>query len=464
MKKKQSTKTSVEYDKSFLKQIRANVDNAYFLEVLYYYVRRALIVNDYNLRLVDGFDLNGRFLGYNQKIEFSNKFDTPVKSLGLAMSIRAFMHDKNYINDCYSNRLLFYDLDSPFISWEAHRAIMDCIEDDDFRLLYEMICSYKTKRWLTDEQKEIFKNNTIRPEYRNVVKFLQTIAENPDYQGEAVIKNNAFLYDSFEEYVVPKTVEYIGNTAFAYCENLKKITFEGKALLGKFPIIECNNLQSIIVPTDYVSYYKTCLPIYKNIIHDGNKPIQDYGEDLTLPEIDEEKFWHTLDKKATSYKIFWIMAITDIYYDQYQKTIPYKNILAKMVALAWKHLDAGKKRVNYSDQLGKYINKLKPLLGFDDNTNEIEVENTIIEKFEDSDINAIIKPLLKKVPYRFLSPWIPFTTDRDVVLKSNDKLIHCLYELNQEYICIKSEWLDFLKDNRERIQEFIINDLKEYIK
>lgn len=273
MKKKQLTKTYVDFENRFLKQIRANANNAYFFEVLYYYVRRALIKCNYNLREVDSFYINGKFLGYKLEILISDIYNTPVKSLSLAMSIRAFMLDKNYINDCYDNRLLFYELD--FIPWKTHRAIMECIKDEDFRLLYEMVCSYKTNRRLTDEQKESFESNTIKPEYLNVEKHFHSLAEDPEYHGKTVIKNNAFLYDSFEEYVVPQTVEYIGNTAFAYCENLKKITFVSKLLFGKFPIIECNNLKSIIVPTDLVSYYKTCLPKYKDIISDGSNPISD---------------------------------------------------------------------------------------------------------------------------------------------------------------------------------------------
>lgn len=35
-----------------------------------------------------------------------------------------------------------------------------------------------------------------------------------------------------------------------------------------FPIIECTQLEQIIVPADLLSYYQDCLPYYKDIINE----------------------------------------------------------------------------------------------------------------------------------------------------------------------------------------------------
>ena len=146
-----STKMSASYGNSLLKLLKSKSDDKYFLEVLYYYIRRALIKYDYNLSDVDGFDLNGRFFGFKQEVLLSDIYNSPMKSLGLAMSIRAFMLDVNYLDKCYDDRLLFFDLNSNLISWYAHRAIMDFITDDDFRLLYEMALSYRETYHFTNE-------------------------------------------------------------------------------------------------------------------------------------------------------------------------------------------------------------------------------------------------------------------------------------------------------------------------
>ena len=55
MKEKRSTKTYAENGSKFLKLLKANADDSYFLEVIYYYVRRSLAVCDFNLKDCDGF-------------------------------------------------------------------------------------------------------------------------------------------------------------------------------------------------------------------------------------------------------------------------------------------------------------------------------------------------------------------------------------------------------------------------
>ena len=82
--------------------------------------------------------INGRYFGYKDEISFSKLYNNTLSSLGLVMSIRAIMLDRDYIKNCYDDDLLFYDLDSSVITWNSHRAIMECINDDDFRQIYQM--------------------------------------------------------------------------------------------------------------------------------------------------------------------------------------------------------------------------------------------------------------------------------------------------------------------------------------
>ena len=299
MKEKKSTKTFVEVDNSFVKQLKVHADDTYFLEILYYYVCRALIVYNYNLSGVDGIVINGRFMGSKMKVLFSPIFDTIVKSLSLAMSIRAIILNKEHLNKCYNDRLLFYDIEKGFLSWDSHQIIMECIKDDNFRLLYEMIVSYKNDSLLTDDQKAKFNEANIRPEYRNQEKYLKSIANDPTYDGKSVIKNNEYLYAEFEEFEVPKEVDYIGDTAFAYCRNLNTLTFTRKVMFGHFPIIECNELKHIGVPKDLIDYFKQELPYYKDIITDEitvddeqkaiETPVNDVKDDIVEQNLEEKK-------------------------------------------------------------------------------------------------------------------------------------------------------------------------------
>ena len=84
-----------------------------------------------------------------------------------------------------------------------------------------------------------------------------------------VIGNNAFLEAQIKKYVITKDIEYVGDTAFSYCENLETLEFEDKVMFGTFPIIECLKLTRIIVPSPLLDYYKEELQYYENIISDN---------------------------------------------------------------------------------------------------------------------------------------------------------------------------------------------------
>lgn len=454
MKEKRSTKTYVDFENKFFKLLKTNADNSYFLEVLYYYVRRALSAEAFNLHNIDGFNVNGRFFGYKQEILFSSIYNTVLKSIGLALSLRAIILNKDNLKYCYDNRLLFYDFDNQFISWNNHRIIMECIDDEDFKQLYEMVLTYKKNHLITDDQKETFAIHTIRPEYRNFDAYLKVLASDQDYNGKSVIKDNEYLYSDIENFVVPEDVDYIGNTAFAFCNHLRVLTFTRKVLFGYFPIIECNSLQKIIVPTELIAYYKEQLPYYKNMIVDNDQTIT----------IDIEPLQHVFDKKVTSYKYFWFWAILEISYKRKKNSISYMHILAKMIALAWDYVYVYGYNLGVRDQFSKYMDILKEKLYLKNNSKEKEVEERILEFYKLMDLDQLLSPLLKNVPYRFLSPWIPFTSIDEVTAKSNEPDATCLYALKEDFLLINSQWFDYICDHYDDIKVFIKGELTSYLK
>ena len=72
-------------------------------------------------------------------------------------------------------------------------------------------------------------------------------------------------------------------------------------------------------------------------------------------------------------------------------------------------------------------------------------------------------PLLKNVPYRFLSPWIPFTTNDEVMEISRKPENSCLYEIYNGHITIKDIWRDYLIDHYDEITLFIDLSLRTYL-
>ena len=484
MKKEKSIKTYVNTEKSLYKQIKDNISDPYFLDVLYYHVRLALIDRNFNLSEIDIIAISGKYLGYDIEVWLNGKYNNVLMSLNLVLSLRSIIINSEYFKLAYNDYLIFNQLNKDYLSWDIHRVIMENLVDKDFATIYKMIVSYKNDRVIPEELKKQFKENTVKPEYHHLEEFCKILAAREDYHGKTVIKNNAYLYSDIEEFVVNKRVDYIGNTAFAYCENLRKIEFEGKVLFGYFPIIECMNLKQIIVPTDLIAYYKAKLPYYHKIISDkenlfeepvAKEDVQDIkiehvyvdvpsADPYIETEVEVDEPEETMDFSvigkvffffSTTYKFFWFLAILQIYNETKNGTITYKNILIKIVSCAWKYVFIKSSVFPQIDQLPVYLKTVKDTLELKNTIGKGVIEGRTKRYFDTLGVGETLSPLLKNVPYRFLSPWIPFTDYNDVIEKSNNPDIMCPYSLHEDYIEINPIWGKYFLDNYNNLTQFV---------
>ena len=100
MARMKSIKTFADNDCNLYNLIKANGKNSYFMEVLYYYVRRSLVEAEFDLSEYDGFNINGKYLGYKLEVNFGGAFNNVIQSLSFALSVRALMLNPTYI--CHS--------------------------------------------------------------------------------------------------------------------------------------------------------------------------------------------------------------------------------------------------------------------------------------------------------------------------------------------------------------------------
>lgn len=356
-----------------------------------------------------------------------------------------------------------------------------------------MILYLKENRELSDELIDEFREKTIRPEYKYFEFFCRLKASDPLYKGKTILKHHAYLNADFQTFEVPECVDYIGDTAFAYCNNLETLVFTRKAQLGHFPIIECNNLKRIVVPTDLLDYYKEALPYYRNIITDKEIEIEDSNEEEKVYDLEIEHIYvgvpsadsyieteveadeakkstdysiirNVFDKKATSYKFFWFLAILKLYKEKGNDNINFKDILIKMVSSAWKYVFVEDSVFPKIDQIPITLSKVGEKCALSRSANEKDIEYSVLEYYNTLNLDSLLTPLLKNVPYRFLSPWIPFTDNADVVEKSNAPSTHCLYALIEDGIKINPLWSDYLLDNYDKLIQFVERELRSYIK
>ena len=92
------------------------------------------------------------------------------------------------------------------------------------------------------------------------------------------------------------------------------------------------------------------------------------------------------------------------------------------------------------------------------------VEAYLSQHYDSKGIRNILEPLLKNVPYRLLSPWIQYTTNEEVVEKSNFKGYSCLYALRDDKIVLNKEWWEYIRVRYSKISESTERSFVEYLR
>jgi hypothetical protein len=465
--------------------IKDSVEDEYTMNVFYSIVKRSFVDNDFSLSNVSSFYIDGRFLGEALDITSRVRYKTVQHALAFMLSVRLIMNEHHLTNWCEDDYLLLSPRTSESFQWVDYISIiLDNWGDEEVKMLYSMLekCHYDEQ--FSVDEKECFEQSILVPEYKNELVFYKSVAEKTVGVANNVIGNNTFLDSDIEEYVITKDVEYVGDTAFAYCENLETLEFEDKVLLGIFPIIECPKLKRIVVPTSLVDYYKENLSFYNKLICDKKgfiptveqekeeETIQDVSgvdtpreenEEVTIP-VDTSKLYKVFDKKATSYKYFWFLAIVSLTKEKDSLVLSYKDIIIRMAAMAWPIVFEYEIDLGRIDRLTAYLEEIVRKTSLIKTASSNVVNSYLSQHYASQGIEQILSPLLKNVPYRFLSPWISYTTDADVIEKSQAKGFNGMYALYPKNITLNKEWWDYIQSNYDDVCDFAIQSFKSYVK
>ena len=477
--------------------VQNNKDDDYALQVIYYLMRTILLESNFNIHNVKSINISGKFLQAPLSVDIGTSPSHELDGLMQLLFIRAIMLDKSYLKLCYDDSPLFKQKSKTTYEWvDWMNVINECLTDEDFNQILDCINSITYKGSLSESEIEEFKQKTIAPPYRYLLNYYKMMADNND-KCEEVIKSNAYVCDeTLEDYVTDTKVGYIGNTAFAYCENLSSITFTSPEIqFGHFPIIECNNLKHIFVPAESVAYYKNELPYFSDIIESkGSEAVKGHKEEIVLPQLDiEEKIeeikeeevekpktepterverketpidfnriYEVFKNVSTSYKFFWFMSILSIIKRKQHITISLHEMVAEMLSIVWPiifeyNLDLGK-----TDSLKSITRSLSKIAPLGEKSSPNIVRQYINEHYDR--VKKSVSPLLENVPYRFLSPWIKFISTSDVIQKSNDETLASPYAFIDDNIVFDEDWYDYINKNMDKLTKFTKESLLDYLK
>lgn len=455
---------------SIHKFVSENYDNKYALKVLYYKIRNTFSLNKLSLKTCYSIKLQDKRFEESFDV-FLDKANQSVRdTIALMMSLKALIINTRYIEDWDKKSGIFRPfLDNRFEWVRITSVLVDCIDDDEFYNLFTMLERANNRESFNDDDVQKFESFNVTPDEIEILDYWMYIAKSQKGEYGEVICNNAFVANAdFEEYVVNKDIAYIGDTAFCYCSKLKRLIFKREdTQFGKFPIIECPLLDYIIVPDSTEEYYKEQLPYYEDIIFSESSYLElitsQVKEDEDSSGNHFEKIANVFDKVSSSYKYFWFAALLEIVKKEGYTFIPFRLMVTKMASLAWPLCFRYGLDLGGGNAFRRFLEDAKKEVHLDDYSNSYEVYNTLYFNYESTGIESALSPLLKNVPYRFISPWIPFTTQEEVIEKSNDINYGSPYTIFSNNIAIDDSWENFFKNNYDIIKKFIHTMLRNYL-
>lgn len=166
---------------------------------------------------------------------------------------------------------------------------------------------------------------------------------------------------------------------------------------------------------------------------------------------------------TATYKFYWFVALLDNVVKERKTRIPFWEIIAGMLAESWYPIHYFRLSFGKSDSLYVQSVALQKELGIPVDADKDKVRQMILDSIGDSRVRSLLKVFTLHVPYRFLSPWIRYTTDREVVARSQQLENGCLYALRGETVEVNPEWVDYLSEHYLILRDFAYWNLTEFL-
>ena len=157
---------------------------------------------------------------------------------------------------------------------------------------------------------------------------------------------------------------------------------------------------------------------------------------------------------TATYKFYWFVAMLDIVVKERRNSISFWEILAGMVAESWYPIHYFRLSFGKSDSLYTQSLALQQELNIPIDASKDKIKRILLDNLNDNRIKGLLRVFSLNVPYRFLSPWISYTTDQDVEYRSQKFESNCLYALHDESVEVNPVWIDYLTEHYGILHDF----------
>lgn len=166
---------------------------------------------------------------------------------------------------------------------------------------------------------------------------------------------------------------------------------------------------------------------------------------------------------VATYKYYWFVSILDIVVKEQRRQISFWEIIAGMVAEAWYPIHYFRLSFGKADSLYQQVVALQQELNIPIDARKADIKKQLLDSLNMPRVKALLRVFTLNVPYRFLSPWINYTTDNEVVSLSQAYTNNCLYAIKADTIEINPEWEQYLNDNYPVLRDFTFWNLTVFL-
>ena len=164
---------------------------------------------------------------------------------------------------------------------------------------------------------------------------------------------------------------------------------------------------------------------------------------------------------TATYKYYWFVAMLDILVKERKTRMSFWEIIAGMVSESWYPIHYFKLSFGKSDSLFEKSMEIQNVFQISIESDKEKTKRYLLENLNDT--KKYLKVFSLNVPYRFLSPWIRYTCDEDVVKKSQNFENQCLYAIIGDEIVVNEIWIDYLTENYTILRDFAFWNLTQFI-
>jgi len=187
---------------------------------------------------------------------------------------------------------------------------------------------------------------------------------------------------------------------------------------------------------------------------------------MTLPfdkNIDTRVVAQIYNNTVATYKFYWFVSILDIVVKEQRRHISIWEIIVGMIVEAWYPIHYFRLSFGKSDSLYNQVIELQKELNIPIDASKNEIKKYIIKNIDNPRIKNLLRVFTLNVPYRFLSPWITYTTDAEVINLSQIFSNNCIYAIKGETIEINPKWEQYLNDNYLILFDFTFWNLAVFL-